>query len=126
MVGIVVVSHSEKLAQSVVELAHCMAKTAKIVAAGGKDDGDFGTSYDKIDTAINQVYSDDGVVLICDLGSSVLTSKNILEDKLDEGKKIVFADCSIVEGAIAASVAASCGLPLETVVSQAEEKLYKM
>lgn len=126
MVGIVVVSHSEKLAQSVVELAHCMAKTARIVAAGGKDDGDFGTSYEKINNAVDQVYSDDGVVLICDLGSSVMESKNILEDKLDEGKKIVIADCSIVEGAIAACVSASCGLPLEAVVSQAEEKLCKM
>ncbi len=38
MVGIVVVSHSQKLAEGAVELAKLMAGDANIVAAGGLDD----------------------------------------------------------------------------------------
>ena len=48
MVGFVIVSHSGNLAKSVVELTAIMAPSARIAAAGGMDDGGFGTSFEKI------------------------------------------------------------------------------
>ena len=48
MVGLVIVSHSENLAKSVVELTSIMAPGARIAPAGGMDDGGFGTSFEKI------------------------------------------------------------------------------
>ena len=61
MVGIVVVSHSQCLAEGAVELAKLMAGNARIAAAGGLEDGTPGTSFEKIMTAIESVYSEDGV-----------------------------------------------------------------
>ena len=68
MVGIVIVSHSEKLAESVVDLTKMMADGANIAAAGGLEDGTFGTSYERIKAAIDRVYSDDGVIVLMDMG----------------------------------------------------------
>ena len=55
MVGFVIVSHSENLAKSVVELTSIMAPNARIAPAGGMDDGGFGTSFEKIQAAIESV-----------------------------------------------------------------------
>ena len=63
MVGIVVVSHSQKLAEGVVELASLMAPETPMKAAGGMDDGGFGTSFEKITEAVEEVYSEDGVAI---------------------------------------------------------------
>jgi len=118
MVGIVIVSHSEKLAEGVVDLAGLMAAEAPMRAAGGMDDGGFGTSFEKISNAIDEIYTDDGVVILMDLGSAVMTTEMVLEMK--EGQNLKMVDCPIVEGAIAASVVAEGGAPIEDVVKAAE------
>ena len=61
----------------------------------------------------------DGVVLIMDMGSSVMTAELVLED-LDD-KRVQMADCPIVEGAIAAAVAAESGDNLADVILAAQE-----
>ena len=78
MVGFVIVSHSENLAKSVVELTSIMAPNARIAPAGGMDDGGFGTSFEKIQAAIESVYSDDGVLVLVDLGSAVMTTEMVI------------------------------------------------
>ena len=85
MVGFVIVSHSGNLAKSVVELTAIMAPSARIAAAGGMDDGGFGTSFEKIQAAIESVYSDDGVLVLMDMGSAVMTTEMVIETF--EGKK---------------------------------------
>ena len=102
MVGIVIVSHSQKLAESVVELAALMAPNAPMAAAGGLEDGGFGTSFEKIETAIRSVYSQDGVVILMDLGSAVMTTEMVVE--LFEGEKVAMADAPLVEGAVVAAI----------------------
>ena len=77
MVGFVIVSHSGNLAKSVVELTAIMAPSARIAAAGGMDDGGFGTSFEKIQAAIESVYSDDGVLVLMDMGSAVMTTERL-------------------------------------------------
>lgn len=119
MVSIVLVSHSARLAEATAELANLMAKDVQIKAAGGLEDGDFGTSFDKITQAIEEVYTPDGVLLLMDMGSSVMTAELVLEDL--EGKNVSMADAPFVEGAIAAAVEASAGSELKAVLKAAEE-----
>ena len=116
MVGIVVVSHSQKLAEGVVELASLMAPETPMKAAGGMDDG--GTSFEKITEAIDEVYSDDGVAIFMDLGSAVMTTEMVLESM--EDRKVKMVDCPVTEGAIAAAVVAAGGASLEEVVQVAQ------
>jgi len=119
MVGIVIVSHSKKLAEGVVELAKLIAGECPMVAAGGMDDGGFGTSYEKIEEAVNSVYSDDGVIVIMDMGSSCMTTEMVIENM--EGRKVEMVDCPMVEGAIAAAAESEGGSTIEDVKRAAME-----
>ncbi|MDO5147213.1 MAG: dihydroxyacetone kinase phosphoryl donor subunit DhaM [Eubacteriales bacterium] len=118
MVGIVIVSHSQKLAEGVVDLAALMAPETPMRAAGGMDDGGFGTSFEKINAAIEDIYTDDGVILLMDLGSAVMTAEMVLE--MMDDRKIKMVDCPVVEGAIAAAVVAAGNAPIEDVIQVAE------
>ncbi|MRX44825.1 dihydroxyacetone kinase phosphoryl donor subunit DhaM [Agromyces kandeliae] len=120
-IGIVVVSHSEKLAAGVIELAHQMAPNVRIEPAGGTDDGRIGTSFERVTTAIGAADAGAGVVVLCDLGSAILTAETAM-DFLDDDvrQRVRIADAPLVEGTVAASVAAESGDPLEGVVRAAE------
>ncbi|MFI6318991.1 PTS-dependent dihydroxyacetone kinase phosphotransferase subunit DhaM [Nonomuraea sp. NPDC050556] len=115
-VGVVLVSHSAGLAAEAAALARGIAgSSAPVAAAGGMEDGGLGTSVDLIAAAIASVDVGDGVVLIPDLGSSVLTAR------LLESDTVVLADVPFVEGAIAAAVTAAAGASLGDVLAAAEE-----
>jgi phosphoenolpyruvate---glycerone phosphotransferase subunit DhaM len=119
MVGIVLISHSYGLAEGAAELAGQVARGARVVPAGGTDDGRLGTSTERIAAAIDVADAGYGVLLIADLGSAVLSARSVLADL--DGNRIRLADAPFVEGAIAAAVAASGGLDLATVSIAAEE-----
>jgi phosphoenolpyruvate-protein phosphotransferase/dihydroxyacetone kinase phosphotransfer subunit len=126
VVGIVVVAHSEELAKAVCEMALQMSlgKDVPIVPAGGLDEGGFGTSLSKIQTALDKVYGNDGVLVLMDLGSAVMTTQMLLEILPEEKRaKIILSKAPIVEGAIAAVVASAQGLDLEGVRLSAEKAL---
>ncbi|HAH78288.1 MAG TPA: PTS mannose transporter subunit IID [Ruminococcaceae bacterium] len=123
MVGLVIASHSAKLAEGVKELAAQMAgDDLKIIPAGGLADGTIGTDAVRIGQAIQKADSGDGVVVLADLGSAVLSTQTALE-LLDEKQKgrIRIADAPLVEGAVGAAVTASAGSPLNEVVGEAEK-----
>ncbi|WP_367568311.1 dihydroxyacetone kinase phosphoryl donor subunit DhaM [Lacrimispora sp.] len=113
MVGIVIVSHSEELAKSVVGLTTMMAPDAKIAPAGGLEDGSFGTSFEKIETAIQSVYSDDGVLVLMDMGSAVMTTEMVIETM--EDMKVAMVDCPLVEGAVVATIDAAAGMDFDSI-----------
>ena len=119
MVGLVLVSHSQSLAGGLLHLIRIMAKEVTVELAGGLEDGSPGTSYDKIRSAVIRADSGDGVVVIADLGSSVMTAEMVLED-LPDGINAVLADCPMVEGAVTASVTAESGASIEDVKADAE------
>ena len=119
MVGIVIVSHSQKLAEGVVEISRMMAKTARLAAAGGLEDGSLGTSYDKISAAIESVYSSDGVIVLMDMGSAVMTTEMVLEDLDKPNVKMI--DCPLVEGAVLAAVESVNGRSLEEISERIAE-----
>lgn len=118
MVGIVIVSHSAPLAEGVLHLTGMMASACPVAVAGGADDGGYGTSYTKVKAAIEAVHGDDGVLVIADMGSSVMTAEMVLEELCCPDVELV--DCPLVEGAVAATVSSVCGDSLETVKQQAE------
>ena len=123
MVGIVLISHSSGLAEGAAELVGQIAAGARVVPAGGTDDGRLGTSTERIEAAIAAADTGDGVLLIPDMGSSVLSALALLDD-LDPqsgGRYTLLADAPFVEGAVAAAVAASGGLDLTAVATAAEE-----
>ena len=119
MVGIVIVSHSQKIAEGVVDLFKQMAVSVPMAAAGGLEDGSIGTDFQKIYEAVEAVQSDDGVAILFDLGSAIMTTEMVLESF--EGVNIKMVDAPIVEGAVAAAVTASMGMDLDMVVAAANE-----
>jgi multiphosphoryl transfer protein len=123
MVGIVIVSHSARLADGVVELAREMAgPDVAIVAAGGLDlpDRPLGTDAALIAREIEAAWADDGVLVLMDLGSAVLSAEMAAEMLPDERRsKVVLCEAPLVEGAVAAAVAARLGDPLDKVAAEA-------
>jgi PTS hybrid protein len=131
-VGLVIVSHSERIADGVVELAGQMAPDVLIVAAGGVDDGEgparIGTSFERVQAAIERAGTGDGndtggdgVVVLTDLGSAVMTAETVLEFlEPAERDRVRLARAALVEGAVAAAVQAQGGSSLEEVVRAAE------
>jgi PTS hybrid protein len=119
MVGFVVVSHSHNLAESVVELTHMMADGVPIIGAGGLEDGSFGTSFDKISRAIDKIYSEDGIIILVDMGSAVMTAEMVIESMADRTIKI--ADCPLVEGAIAGTIDSISGLSINEILDNLTE-----
>ncbi|MFC4397290.1 HPr family phosphocarrier protein [Arthrobacter sedimenti] len=134
-VSIVVVSHSEKIADGAVELAAQMAPDVMILPAGGTDDGRIGTSLEKVLAALEQAGGQDsgqeggqaggagvaanGTVVITDLGSAVMTAESALEF-LENPAGVLLADAPLVEGLVAAAVAAQGGADVQAVRKAAE------
>ncbi|WP_454085011.1 dihydroxyacetone kinase phosphoryl donor subunit DhaM [Georgenia sp. Marseille-Q6866] len=119
--AIVVVSHSAQLAQGLCEVAAQMAPDVLLRPAGGTDDGRIGTSFDKLLTAVGELTADggDGVVVLTDLGSATMTAESVLEMVDDD--RVLLADAPLVEGTVAAAVAAQGGAGPEEVRRAAEE-----
>ena len=122
MIGIVVISHSEKIAEGVAETAKQMASEVPIEAVGGTDDGRIGTDMNKIINGINKVYSDDGVLVFYDLGSAMMNAEmavEFLEEDKKENVKVV--DAALVEGVISAAVYANLDMEMDYILSELDE-----
>jgi len=127
VVGLVLVCHSAKLAEAVAELAAQMGgESLRIGVAGGLDQpGDpLGTDAVRVARAIEEVWSEDGVLVLMDLGSAVLSAELAL-DLLAEGRRdhVMLTEAPLVEGAVAAAVAAGLGDSLEKVAEEARGAL---
>ena len=109
MVGIVIVSHSQKLAEGVKELAEMMAREVQIAVAGGLEDGMCGVSYERINDAVEEVCGRDGAVIFGDMGSAVITSELVIDEMKDDKLRLVHAPAL-----------ASGGADVETIVSRVE------
>ncbi|MFC9353802.1 dihydroxyacetone kinase phosphoryl donor subunit DhaM [Arthrobacter sp. NPDC057013] len=118
-VRIVVVSHSDKIADGAVELAAQMAPDVMMVPAGGTSDGRIGTSMEKVMAALETAAGGDGVVVLTDLGSAVMTAESAMEFS-DGSTPVLLADAPIVEGLVAAAVAAQGGASVHAVRRAAE------
>ncbi|NUR32311.1 MAG: HPr family phosphocarrier protein [Catenulispora sp.] len=119
-IGIVLVSHSPRLAAGLRELlAQIGSDSVPVTTAAGAPDGTLGTSYDLIAAAITEADRGAGVIIIPDLGSSVLTTQAVLEDH--PHADVVLVDAPFVEGAVAAAVTSASGADLATVAEAARQ-----
>jgi multiphosphoryl transfer protein len=125
VVGIVVVSHSDALAEGVVTLAREMGPNPpSLEAAGGTDEpGVLGTDAERVRAAIERAMSDDGVLVLMDLGSALMSAEFAVELLEDAPGRVLLSEAPLVEGAVAAAVAASGGASLEEVAAEARGAL---
>lgn len=126
MIGLVIVSHSERLAQGILEMIKMIPNwesRVRIAAAGGLDDGGFGTSYEKILQAIENSASDEGIIILGDLGSSFLTAELCLESLPEELKSLVYISYApLFEGALTVTSLAVAGAQISEIL----ERLKRM
>lgn len=125
-VGVVLVSHSSELADATADLAKALVGSgdpAPVAAAGGVEGGGIGTSSTLVREAVKAVDGGCGVVVLCDMGSAVLTMKALLAET-GEGalpKDVRIADAPFVEGAVAALVTASTGADLDAIMAATDD-----
>ncbi|MET9224961.1 dihydroxyacetone kinase phosphoryl donor subunit DhaM [Lentzea sp. NPDC003310] len=118
-VGLVVVSHSDMLANGVAELAAQMAPDVAVIPVGGTEEGGLGTDYGAVVEALADADSGAGVVVLYDLGSAKMTAEMAVESA-DDPSRYAVVDAPLVEGAVAAAVAAQGVSPLADVAAAAE------
>lgn len=122
-VGIVIVSHSAKVAEGAADMVRQMVGDAVPLAyAGGNAEGGLGTDVAAIMAAIDAAWSEAGVAVLVDLGGAETNSEMAVE-MMDEDRRerIVICNAPIVEGAVIAATEASGGSPLDVVRRTAEE-----
>jgi dihydroxyacetone kinase phosphotransfer subunit len=122
-VGIVIVSHSPKVAEGAADMVRQMVGAEVPVAwTGGNPDGGLGTSVPAIIEAIDKAWSESGVAILVDLGGAETNSEMAVE-MLDAAKqsKVVICNAPIVEGAVIAAAEAASGATLDLVKKTAEE-----
>jgi dihydroxyacetone kinase phosphotransfer subunit len=122
-VGIVIVSHSPKVAEGAADMERRMEGDQVPVAwNGGHPDGGLGTSVPAIIAAIDKAWSEAGVAILVDLGGAETNSEMAVE-MLDQDRqsKVVICNAPIVEGAVIAAAEAASGATLDLVKQTAEE-----
>ena len=127
MVHLILVSHHPTLAQALAELAaQVSADPATIHTAAGIDDADnpIGTDAVRIMAAIDAADNPDGILILVDLGSAILSAQTALDlVDPDVAARCRIAAAPFVEGALSAAVAAASGADLATVAREAEGAL---
>ena len=122
-VGIVIVSHSPKVAEGTADMVRQMVgDEVKLAWCGGDPAGGLGTSVEAIIAAIENAWTDKGVAILVDLGGAETNSEMAIEI-IGEPKsdKIRICNAPVVEGAVMAATEGSGGAALCAVVSTAEE-----
>jgi dihydroxyacetone kinase phosphotransfer subunit len=122
-VGIVIVSHSPKVAEGAADMVRQMVGSSVPLAwTGGNPDGGLGTNVAAILDAIDRAWSEAGVAIVVDLGGAETNSEMAIE-MLDAARRarVVVCEAPVVEGAVMAATESSGGSPLEAVKRTAEE-----
>ncbi len=111
MVSVLIVSHSPHIAAGIKELAQQMTgNRVAIAAVGGTPDGRIGTDTDGIRAGFDEIAGPDGVLVLMDLGSALMSAEIALEDA---PYPLHLSNAPLVEGALLAAVEASVGSSLE-------------
>ncbi|MGL4607088.1 MAG: dihydroxyacetone kinase phosphoryl donor subunit DhaM [Eubacteriaceae bacterium] len=123
MTGVIIVSHSEKLAEGLRDIVMEMNDgSVEVIAAGGADGGRIGTNTIKIMNAIEALAEREQILIFVDLGSSVMSSEaaiDLIDDDLQE--KVQIVDAPLVEGVIGCVVQATITNNIEEILQAAQE-----
>ena len=122
-VGIVIVSHSPKIAEGAADMVRQMVGDSVPLAwTGGNEEGGLGTDVAAIIEAIERAWSDAGVAVLVDLGGAETNSEMAIEMlESSRREKVVVCEAPVVEGAVMAATEASGGATLDAVRRTAEE-----
>lgn len=122
-VGIVIVSHSAKIAEGAADMVRQMVGQAVPLAfTGGNSEGGLGTDVGAIQAAIERAWSEAGVAILVDLGGAETNSEMAIEMLADDRRaRVLVCNAPIVEGAVIAATEASGGSSLEAVRRMAED-----
>jgi phosphoenolpyruvate---glycerone phosphotransferase subunit DhaM len=122
-VGIVIVSHSAKVAEGAADMVRQMVGAEVPLAwTGGNAEGGLGTDFTAIGEAIDRAWSEAGVAILVDLGGAETNSEMAVEALPEHRRqRVVICNAPIVEGAVIAATEASGGAPLNVVRRTAEE-----
>ena len=122
-VGIVIVSHSPKVAEGAADMVRQMVgDDVPLAWTGGNPAGGLGTSFTAIAEAIDRAWSEAGVAILVDLGGAETNSEMAVEMLSEERRgRVVVCNAPIVEGAVIAATEASGGANLAAVRRTAEE-----
>lgn len=123
MTGVIIVSHSEKLAEGLRDIVMEMNDgSVDVIAAGGASGGRIGTNTLKIKAAIESLNKCDHILIFVDLGSAVLCSETaieMLDDDIQE--KVHIVDAPLVEGVVGGVVQATICNDLDQIIATAKE-----
>ncbi|HYT96674.1 MAG TPA: dihydroxyacetone kinase phosphoryl donor subunit DhaM [Casimicrobiaceae bacterium] len=122
-VGIVIVSHSPKVAEGAADMVRQMVGDSVPLAwTGGNSEGGLGTDVASIIEAIERAWSDAGVAVLVDLGGAETNSEMAIDMLAsDRRERVVVCEAPVVEGAVMAATEASGGATLDAVRRTAEE-----
>ncbi|GAA0499203.1 dihydroxyacetone kinase phosphoryl donor subunit DhaM [Salinibacillus aidingensis] len=123
-VGIVLISHSPKVVEGIKDIIRQMVPDVPVEPAGGTDDDSIGTNVEKIQQAIENAYSEKGVLLFFDLGSAMMNAELAVEMADYDQVKVVKAP--LLEGSYVAAVESGMGKTLEEVEKAAQSVLEEM
>lgn len=119
--GVLIASHSAKLAEGVAELLKGSAPDVPITWTGGNDDGELGASFEKIEKAL-AANTGGEVFAFYDLGSAKMNLEMVLEMS---DKPVHLMDAALVEGAYTAAALGQGGASFEAISEQLESLMVK-
>lgn len=118
-VGIVLISHSAKIAEGLQELIQQVMTDVPVETAGGTDDNEIGTSIEKIQQAMERADSGKGVLLFYDIGSAKMNAEMAME--MAGSTKIKLMEAPLVEAAYVAAVESGMGKSVQEVADAVEK-----
>ncbi len=128
IVGIVVVSHSNKLAEEIINFVKIFKQTDFPLENGGNANREvYGTNIENVKNAIIRADNDAGVLVFVDMGSSVFNAVKAIKE-LDGEVEAKIADAPLVEGIISAVAANFDGIDLDElkIIAEDSKKFTKL
>ncbi|EZH65151.1 hypothetical protein DH09_16010 [Bacillaceae bacterium JMAK1] len=122
-VSIFLISHVRELAIGAKRLLQQGNDQVKIVATGGLEDGEIGTSIDQMQLALDELPKDDEVLILYDIGSAKMNAEMLME--MNPDRTISITDAPLIEGGYVAVMMAGLGDDLDTVQQKAESSYHK-
>lgn len=119
--GVLLISHVEEIATGLVKLISQVAADVTIKTAGGTEDGDIGTSFDKINAVLDE-FEEDKILAFYDLGSAKMNLEMAMEFS---DKEIILYETALIEGAYVAASLLQADVDLETIEEQLKPLIIK-
>lgn len=119
--GVLLISHVEEIATGLVKLISQVAADVTIKTAGGTEDGDIGTSFDKINAVLDE-FEEDKILAFYDLGSAKMNLEMAMEFS---DKEIILYETALIEGAYVAASLLQAEVDLETIEEQLKTLIIK-